>query len=228
MTTKVHFIGDTHADWDGLNRAMASCPDADLFIQVGDFGFWPPYRQLPIIDKPLLFVDGNHENHEALASAEIEIAPNVWRIPRASHINFNGVKINCIGGAQSVDKHRRTEGVDWFANEVPSYAELNAFADLPEADIIVGHTAPISIIKQCFPYSLYPGFSQVEHSLQAIWEGLGYTPQAYIYGHWHEPMRCKTKGTEFVCVPCVHQWNNVPPSDGVTVTFDNGIITSIT
>jgi hypothetical protein len=232
--SKVTILGDVHGSWRSLRWAMDQNPDTDLFIQVGDFGYWENLgRKIPDMDRQILFCDGNHEDHVGLAKRvedeKLEVAKNVWYIPRASHFVYEGVSFNCIGGAESIDRDMRVSGKDWFASEVPSYAEFSNFANLPPADVVIAHTAPISVIEACFPYPLFPGFAQVENALEQVWQQTASRSSYYFYGHWHMPMTKIIKGTHFQCIPCTHEWNfkdrHVEPSSGVTLIVEDGKIT---
>src|SRR5690625_5093575 len=67
---KVGFLGDIHADWEGMNRTLwemweESGRDLDLIIQVGDMGFgMPGVKSIHNVWMPCrtTWVDGNHEN----------------------------------------------------------------------------------------------------------------------------------------------------------------------
>ena len=87
----IYVVGDTHAEWSLLNTFINK-KNPDLILQVGDFGYWPAFNdsyelgnhtrdmfgrirkkhkwyQCGIKNKStrILFCDGNHEDHWALA-----------------------------------------------------------------------------------------------------------------------------------------------------------------
>ena len=77
---KVHVIGDVHGRFDTLINILNTV-DADLYIQVGDFGYWPNLNgDIPDMPKHLFFCDGNHDDHDKLAhvviSGQLEVAKN--------------------------------------------------------------------------------------------------------------------------------------------------------
>jgi hypothetical protein len=60
---------------------------------------------------------------------------------------IEGITVFVMGGGYSIDKYRRTEGVSWWPQELPSAEEYqNALANLEnvnhQVDFIVTHTAP--------------------------------------------------------------------------------------
>ena len=117
-------------------------------------------RQNPALsreDSPftVLFIDGNHENFDLLNAYPVEewkggkihrIRPNIIHLMRGQVFVIEGKKIFTFGGASSVDREMRTEGVSWWAAEVPDYAEFDeGIANLKRhdntVDYIITHTA---------------------------------------------------------------------------------------
>ena len=81
----------------------------------------------------LLFVDGNHENHTMLTDYPVEL----WKGGKVHHIVKDKIihlmrgqvftleekKFFTFGGAYSIDKAYRTEGISWFPEEIPTRKE---------------------------------------------------------------------------------------------------------
>ena len=95
---KICFIGDVHAQFGNLDFIVNNV-DADIFIQTGDFGLWTDCQDvLPMayrrkLNKPLYFVEGNHDNHRFLQKVlnnnpdwhnGIELYENITWMPRGS------------------------------------------------------------------------------------------------------------------------------------------------
>lgn len=108
----------------------------------GDFevGFWNGhywseeifYDFLGKQEHTVLFIDGNHENFDKLNSYSVEtwcggrvhkVLDNVIHLMRGEVYNIEGNTIFVMGGGYSIDKYRRTEGVSWWLQEMPSEAE---------------------------------------------------------------------------------------------------------
>ena len=98
---------------------------------VGVCGFMPSdevqtrkiLRDLPVTT---LFVDGNHENFEQLNSYAVEewnggkvhfIESDIIHLMRGQVYNIDGTTFFTFGGAYSIDKMYRTEGISWFPEE---------------------------------------------------------------------------------------------------------------
>ena len=82
----------------------------------------------------ILFVDGNHDNHAFWAEQPTEQwnggliqrlpeASNVIHLMRGEYYTIDGMTVWCMGGAESIDKIYRTEGVTWWHKEIPSMKE---------------------------------------------------------------------------------------------------------
>ena len=129
-----------------LGRALT---DNDAIVICGDFGFpFLPtdcisedtlkesgaehhcikyaraYRQnidwLKSFPCDILFIDGNHDNHEFWAKLPTEPwnsgqvhrlpdAPNVIHLMRGEYYTIDGLTVWCMGGAESIDKATRTQ-----------------------------------------------------------------------------------------------------------------------
>lgn len=199
---KIVFLGDTHGHFNSIEYAIKR-QDADMFIHVGDVGIGFG-NTCPGFSKPIFFIDGNHDNHiqlqKAVKDSKLEIAPNLFYIPRASSLNVNGITINCIGGANSIDKHYRVEGKSWWREEIPNHKEMMDFAKLPKADIVVTHTAPIGVLERFNFRNIDP----VSTDLESILSTMHNKPKYWVFGHIHEYFEKEYKGIQFICVPCTH------------------------
>jgi hypothetical protein len=127
----IRFIGDTHANFR-LYRAIATAPvETDdwtnkIFIpsiQVGDFGMgFNPAP--PTLAPEHRFIRGNHDNPQLCAEH-----PN-WIADGSIEDLPSGAKMMLIGGALSVDREMRVEGITWWRDEELSQAALNRFCEV--------------------------------------------------------------------------------------------------
>ena len=135
----------------------------DVLIICGDFGgvWYGDDRDNEELDmwaeKPytILFVDGNHENHDALATYPVvevyggaahKIRPNLYHLMRGEIFTVEGKTFFAMGGARSTDRHLRTPYLDWWPDEMPSKQEYDhAISNLEECewkvDYIISHCA---------------------------------------------------------------------------------------
>ncbi len=204
--------GDTHAtlDIDKVVKFFAEHEDEydenDYLIICGDVGvcgFSPDVeketrrilRELPVT---VLFVDGNHEHHERLNDLPVDewmggkvhvVEPNIIHLMRGQIYDIDGTRFFSFGGAYSVDRYVRTEGVDWFPEEIPTREEYEEGLDNLEScgykvDYIITHTAPREVAA-----ALGYGEESIEEIalrryLQQIADEAEY--KKWFFGHFHE------------------------------------------
>ena len=123
----IYITGDCHGDFGRFNGAVfpekRRMTRDDYVIICGDFGgVWSrggeSRQEADILDWlesmpfTLLFVDGNHENFDRLATYPVEVwnggkvhrvRPHVLHLMRGQVFTIDGVKIFCFGGAASHD-----------------------------------------------------------------------------------------------------------------------------
>jgi hypothetical protein len=149
----IFITGDTHGMYDieklnlfnsNLVRDTSNfnCNSLDYMIIVGDAGiiWYNDYRDEYHIKAyenfpwTTLFIDGNHENHAALAKYPVEewhgglvhrISPKILHLMRGQVYTIEEKTFFTMGGADSVDKMYRVKGQSWWAEELPSAAELD-------------------------------------------------------------------------------------------------------
>lgn len=196
---KTLLCGDCHADtWNAKDIfKLAEKEKCDRIHFFGDFGY---FLNLPecqafleyvsfnsIQSKiPVSFTDGNHENHYSLkrlfekrVSETIFVMPGIEWWWRGKYSDIDSQKILSIGGAYSIDKNHRQVGVDWFENEIISYADFLRCDK--ECDIIFSHDCPLPIDF---------GFKNDEFTeanrkmLTEICEQTN--PKILIHGHYHK------------------------------------------
>lgn len=159
----VMFAGDIHGN---LNHAIelfdvARKSNVDLIIACGDFGYWPHTKWgmkflksvehlAKGIGVPLYWVDGNHENHDAIdnlvqihGNKNLIPTPSEWvmHIPRGCRFDFNGFTFMGFGGAWSWDWNHRELGETWWKQETITQEQVDALDDEP-VDVLITHEAP--------------------------------------------------------------------------------------
>jgi len=170
--SQLYITGDTHGEMSMMRLGKKTFPQGealtrdDCIIITGDFGLvWPEVESSPerwwrnwLREKPftVLFVDGNHENHDMLQRLPREekfggivgvVDENIFHLRRGEIYEIGEKKILTFGGAESYDKERRCEGISWWKDEVPSYADMDNCLDNLErhdhkVDYIIAHTCP--------------------------------------------------------------------------------------
>jgi predicted phosphodiesterase len=159
---RILFLGDTHGEtmWVLHAIAVAKRQGIRIIVQAGDFGFWEPYpdgvrfldrvsQELDRAGIMLVWVDGNHENHEYLRAnyhqsenGMVPIRKRIVHAPRGSRWEWDRCKFLALGGAFSIDKKWRTPGKDWWPEELITTAEAQRAIEDGYADIMVTHDCP--------------------------------------------------------------------------------------
>ena len=215
----IFITGDIHGSQD-IHKLSQSCfssqyelTRSDYVIICGDFGLlWKKDSKhdqywLKWLDaKPwtTLWIDGNHENFELLAEYPIEdwnggkvqkITENIIHLCRGSVFKIDGKKLFAFGGADSFDKTLRKEGISWWAEEMPSEAEMEQGRKNLEdvgwrVDVVLTHSLPVTIQQKIFSYTdseqnkLLEYFDEIENRLNfSLW----------FSGHYHKSMKYDDK-----------------------------------
>ena len=205
----IYVTGDTHRKIDNRfsEKPLTKLTEKDYLIVLGDFGgvwyddvsdnlFLSYFEKQKYIT---LFIDGNHENHKKLNDFPVEvwnggkvhkIKNNIIHLMRGQIFNIDGYKIFTFGGAYSIDKHLRTEFIDWWKEEEGSYEEMNeAFDNLEkennQVDFILTHAGPASKLKNFFNYfGMKFTSSSTEKFLDEINNKVKF--KHWFCGHYHE------------------------------------------
>lgn len=209
----IYITGDTHGNHDIAKLFPGSFPDGktltrdDYVIIAGDFGgvWFGDKRDDITLDfyeekkYTVLFVDGNHENFDALERHPVEewnggkihrIRENVIHLMRGQVYVIDGKKIFTFGGGVSIDKAARLPYISWWPQEEASYAEIQEAMDNLEkhknkVNYIITHAAPESIVQNelCQIHSLMKVDCATEKFLNEIYNNLEF--EMWFCGHYH-------------------------------------------
>lgn len=209
----IFVTGDTHGDrsrfqcreW-GADRISAK----DQLVICGDFGylFTGDRRERDFLDSleelpyQVLFLDGNHENFDLLNTYPVELwnggkvhiikkdsqgTPKVIHLMRGQVYEIQGKKIFTFGGAYSIDRWWRQEGISWWSQEMPTEAEMqegirNLEKNQYRIDYIFTHAAPEDTMNLFYPD--HPEEKRLNNFLEWVREKVAY--QHWYFGHLHE------------------------------------------
>lgn len=204
----LYVCGDIHGGIDLHKLTTKMFPEGkaltkdDYVVICGDCGVvWDNsksdfYLQDWFDDKPwtTLFVDGNHENHDALDDMPVEewnggkvhrISDSILHLMRGQVFEIDGRKLFTMGGASSHDKIYRKEGISWWAKELPSDDEYQEAAiNLAKNDNCVDY-----IFTHCAPDRMQTRIShwyekdKLTNFLQVIDDTVEY--KKWFFGHYH-------------------------------------------
>lgn len=202
----IFITGDTHGflDFAKLKTFAKNNPSLtrnDFVMIAGDFGgVWSkttlekdlkPYEALPFA---VLFVDGNHENFDLIFSFPVEsfcggkvhrISDNILHLMRGQVFDIDGKTFFTFGGATSIDKAWRCEGLSWWSEEVPSYSDLDEACKNLEK---VNYSVDYIVTHSCDEKALYyPPLCSRGNKFEAFPENkmLSYFEDNVKYKHWY-------------------------------------------
>lgn len=152
-------------------------------------------RNLPVTT---LFIDGNHENFEQLHSYGVEIwnggkvhfiENNIIHLMRGQVFVIDGTTFFTFGGAYSMDRMSRTEGLSWFPEEIPSREEYEeGWKNLEKADFkvdyVLTHTGPGEVVAAMGYGGLSDEDMELCRYLQNVADRIDF--EAWYFGHFHE------------------------------------------
>lgn len=212
----IYITGDTHGglDIDKLNEVnfiqQKNMTKSDYLIICGDFGLvWNNNeeelnRRKCLNEKNFttLFLDGNHENFNILQSLSVKewhggkvhfIEPTVIHLMRGQVYELGDFRFFTMGGATSVDREFREEGVSWWKEEIPSYKEFEeAINNLDnynwKVDYVFSHTTSLRLMEEM-------GHNKENNELNTFFNMLekDLFYKHWYFGHFHDDLDFKDK-----------------------------------
>ena len=212
MSMSFIISGDTHGTLDlgkivkFFDEHEGEYNDKDYLIICGDVGACGfsgsdeldtrnVYRNLPVTT---LFVDGNHENFEQLNSYGVDIwnggkvhfvESKIIHLMRGQVFDIDGTRFFTFGGAHSIDKNYRTEGITWFPEEIPNREEYEeGWQNLEKVDFqvdyILTHTGPREVVAAMGYGEMSDDEVELRQYLQRVADNTDFS--AWYFGHFHE------------------------------------------
>jgi len=119
------------------------------------------------------------------------VADNIVHLRRGEIYEIEHKKFFVFGGASSIDKSNRINGMSWWPEELPSSAEIeHALNNLEKhqytIDYIIAHTCPQDIAERLMQkyglntYDIDPTRKFLQHVCSTA------NFDAFYCGHWHE------------------------------------------
>lgn len=220
----IYITGDTHGGIDihklGSNKFLEgnSLTKSDYVIISGDFGFvwtmdnkdlyWLKWFENKKFTT--LFVDGNHENFDILNNLPIEtwnggkvhrINDSIFHLLRGQVYEIDGNKFFTFGGAESVDKVFREEGVSWWECEMPSENEYKeGIKNLEKVnwnvDFVVTHTCPSKVLNTINEsHCTFKEVNEINEYFDEINKKASF--KNWYFGHFHRDIEIENK---YICL----------------------------
>lgn len=181
---------------------------ADGIIHVGDLGYQYDEGKLggKTFEKPLryelekndlfmVWIDGNHENHQWLRSLPIRddgfvqtgSGGRILWAPRGHRWTWNDVTFGALGGAYSINGDYLVEGVSQFSDlEEPKIEDLSKLGN-EKLDILLTHEVPYGVpVKTVFNLSKIKEERSLKSRMLLRYAVEGLKPEHVFSGHWHQ------------------------------------------
>ena len=231
------FIGDIHGQFKNFLELLKERNfQNETLLQVGDFGigFYPidqEYHHLNKINSWLMnnnnllyVIRGNHDNPNYFTNSPF-VFSNIKFLKDFEIINVDGKSILCVGGAISIDRTMRREGVDyWKDEELPHIIpDISQIYDGKSIDIVCTHNCPTFV----WPTELAPiiyKFSTNDKTLlkdlvderkrldllyEKVKDFNGYAPKHWVYGHMHNTKKTVYEDMTFQCCGINYFYENI-------------------
>lgn len=187
----MRYIGDVHGKFDDYELLISEVPES---IQIGDLGVGfvnhPNPSQEKMVEHNARFIRGNHDNPRSCRGHSQWIADGM----------VEG-KTMFVGGATSIDKAWRVEGVSWWADEELSQAEFGDIMDTyidVKPRVMVTHECPEEVAMALMGRTKLDFPSITRQAFQHMWSA--HSPELWVFGHWHQSFDKTYRGTRFICL----------------------------
>lgn len=210
MSGRILITGDKHGTFLPLFSLAEKIElkNSDILIIAGDAGYvWNEDYSYgietlqQIFPGTIVFIDGNHENHALLNSLEIcqwnggkahQVGDRVYHLMRGEIYSIYGNNFFTFGGARSIDKDRREEGISWWKEEEPSseeieYGRKQLLENYSNIDYVITHETPL-FARECISrFKQIDGDYHLPMHLQEWYHLISGSPKfkKWYFGHMH-------------------------------------------
>lgn len=205
---RVAVLGDVHGNvgWIRmLSRALPHlAPDVTTILQLGDWWMPPDEVDEALAETSItgIYVTlGNHEQWDEVSEAldthpgeAVRVSKLVWLLPRPARLTICGRTVLSLGGATSVDRESRIEGLTWWPQEaISDQSVAEAIAGGP-ADLMLTHESPANTpvrpVREIlrtnphrFPKAALEASAASRARVSEVWDAVH--PELLAHGHLH-------------------------------------------
>jgi hypothetical protein len=125
VSTMLH-LGDWWMNVNDVDEVFAESPIERIYVTLGNHEPWN--RFTPIL--------------EAHPGSAVRLSELVWLLPRPGRLTIGGRSVLSLGGASSVDRESRQEGLTWWPDEAITDEHVAAAIAGGPADLMLTHESP--------------------------------------------------------------------------------------
>ncbi|WP_136042444.1 MULTISPECIES: metallophosphoesterase family protein [unclassified Microbacterium] len=205
---RVAVCGDWHGNigWARmLARALpALAPDITTLLHLGDWWMPPGLVDEAFAETAVdrIYVTlGNHEPWNEITplldkhpGKAVRISTLIWLLPRPAHLTIGGRSVLSLGGASSVDRESRQEGLTWWPDEAITEDHVAAAIAGGPADLMLTHESPaktpVRAVREIlrmnphwFTKSALEASAASRARVSEVWDAVH--PELLAHGHMH-------------------------------------------
>ena len=212
---RVAVCGDWHGNV-GWARTIARvfpylAPDVTTLLHLGDWSM--PEAEVDELFaetgiERILVTVGNHERFDQIsplldkhADHAVRVSKLTWFLPRPARLTIAGRRVLSLGGAASVDRQSRIEGLTWFPEEAVTDEHVAAAIAGGPADLMLTHEGPagtpVRPVQEIlrtnphkFPATALEASAASRARVAEVWDAV--RPELLAHGHMHVPAGGKT------------------------------------
>ncbi|WP_101845311.1 metallophosphoesterase [Zhihengliuella sp. ISTPL4] len=207
---RVAVCGDWHGNI-GWARTIARvlpylASDVTTLLHLGDW--WMPEAEIDEvfaetdIDRILVTL-GNHEPWDQIGplldehpGQAVRVSKLTWFLPRPARLTIGGRRVLSLGGAASVDRQSRIEGLTWWPDEAITDDHVAAAIAGGPADLMLTHEGPagtpVRPVREIlrtnphrFPAAALEASAASRARVAEVWNAV--RPELLAHGHMHVP-----------------------------------------
>lgn len=205
---RVAVCGDWHGNV-GWARTIARvlpyiASDVTTLLHLGDWSM--PVAEIDKVfaetdvDRILVTV-GNHEPFDQISplldenpGAAVRVSKLTWFLPRPARLTIGGRRVLSLGGAASVDRQSRIEGLTWWPDEAITDEHVAAAIAGGPADLMLTHEGPadtpVRPVREIlrtnphrFPKAALEASAASRARVAEVWDAVH--PELLVHGHMH-------------------------------------------
>ncbi|GAA1230252.1 hypothetical protein JOF42_000373 [Microbacterium phyllosphaerae] len=207
-------------DWHGsvgwarivAGALPALAPDVTTMLHLGDW--WMPPAEIDEIFAEtgitrIYVTNGNHEPWDEITpllnkhpGAAVRVSDLTWLLPRPARLTIGGRRVLSLGGAASVDRQSRIEGLTWWPDEAVSEGMVAEAVAGGPADLMLTHESPagtpVRPVREIlrtnphrFPEVVLAESAASRARIGEVWDAVH--PELLVHGHLHAPGGGKTE-----------------------------------
>ena len=130
------------------------------------------------------------------------VSKHIRYLKRGRCYNIDGKNILALGGADSVDKFRRTEGLSWWKEEAITDEDVSRVDNNIYYDYVLSHCCPLSVFNENKIYlctvgnivdDSNPDFHISENKLEQVYNFIDFGK--WYFAHYHQDIHIDDKFT---------------------------------